>query len=93
MNWLALQANEKERFRTMKGRQPGRPTKWVSAKIHEPIEIGKPGVQFEVWSKWKRQSRKLGTLTINFGGLRWRSGNGKISRRRSWDSLNDWFNL
>ena len=28
----------------MKGRQKGRPTKWVSANVTEAIAIGKPGV-------------------------------------------------
>lgn len=76
----------------MKGRQPGRPTKWVTANIQEAVYIGKPGVQFEVWSKWKQQNKKLGTLIVNFGGLRWRSGNGKISKRKDWDAINEWFN-
>jgi len=75
----------------MKGRQPGRPTKWVSAKIQESVYVGKPGVQFEVWSKWKQVDKKLGTLTVNFGGLRWRSANGKVSKRKTWDAVDRWF--
>ena len=75
----------------MKGRQPGRPTKWVSARVLECLDIGKPGVQFEVWEKWKRTRRKIGTLTISVGGLRWRPANGKLLKQKSWDALTDWF--
>jgi hypothetical protein len=76
----------------MKGRQPGRPTKWVKASVLEYVEIGKPGIQFEVWEKWKRNRRKLGTLTISVGGLRWRPVNGKLSKQKSWDILAEWIN-
>ena len=61
----------------MKGRQPGRPTKWVSASVLEYVDIGKRGVRFEVWEKWKRKRRKLGTLIVTVGGLRWRPQSGK----------------
>src|SRR5947208_14724102 len=37
----------------------------------------KRGVQFEVWEKWKKKQRKLGTLTISVGGLRWWPHKGK----------------
>jgi hypothetical protein len=76
----------------MKGRQPGRPTKWVKASIQESLEIGKPGIQFEVWEKWKRNRRKLGTLIISVGGLRWRPTSGKLSRQKSWEILAEWLN-
>ena len=74
----------------MKGRQKGRPTKLVSARIQEDIVIGKPGIQFEVWEKWKKNRRKLGTLIISVGGLRWWPHKGKLTRQASWDSLADW---
>ena len=74
----------------MKGRQPGRPTKWVKASVLEYVEIGKPGIQFEVWEKWKRNRRKLGTLIISVGGLRWRPLSGKLSKQKSWDILAEW---
>ena len=45
----------------MKGRQKGRPTKWVEASVQEIVPVGKPGVTFEVWGKWKKKRRKLGT--------------------------------
>ena len=75
----------------MKGRQPGRPTKWVSATIVEYFDVGKRGIQFEIWEKWKRKDRKLGTLIVSVGGLRWRPQNGKFSRQRSWDTVSEWF--
>lgn len=74
----------------MRGRQKGRPTKWVQASVTESISIGKPGIQFEVWEKWKRKDRKLGTLIVSVGGLRWRPSNGKLSRQRNWESLAEW---
>ncbi|HTV48305.1 MAG TPA: hypothetical protein VMG59_07670 [Phycisphaerae bacterium] len=75
----------------MKGRQKGRPTKWVAASLKESVSIGKRGVRFDVWEKWKRTQRKLGTLTISVGGLRWWPLNGRISKQKSWDALSEWF--
>jgi hypothetical protein len=75
----------------MKGRQKGRPTKWVNARVYEPVDIGKRGVTFEVWRKWKRTRRKLGTLTVSVGGLRWWSHKAPRARRRSWNRLAEWF--
>jgi hypothetical protein len=75
----------------MKGRQQGRPTKWVTATIKEHFAVGKPGVKFEVWEKWKKNRRKLGTLTISAGGLRWLPHKGKLSKHRSWDRFAEWF--
>ena len=71
----------------MRGKQKGRPTKLVMARVQEPVSIGKPGIQFEVWKKWKRKRRKLGTLIVSVGGLRWRPLKGKISRQQTWDEL------
>jgi hypothetical protein len=75
----------------MKGRQKGRPTMWVSARVEQPIYIGKPGVKFEVWGKWKKKDRKLGTMVVSVGGLRWKPMNGKISRPKSWHELAELF--
>ena len=71
----------------MKGRQPGRATKWVTATVLEYFGVGKRGIQFEVWEKWKRTDRKLGTLTVSVGGLRWRRQNGKLSKQKSWAAV------
>jgi hypothetical protein len=75
----------------MKGRQSGRPTKWVQASVRETVFIGKAGIRFEVWQKWKKVDRKLGTMIVSVGGIRWRPMNGKLSRRRSWSGLAEWF--
>ena len=75
----------------MKGRQQGRPTKWVTATMKEHVAVGKPGVKFEVWEKWKKNRRKLGTLTVTVGGLRWRPHKGKLSKQLSWDTFAEWF--
>jgi hypothetical protein len=75
----------------MKGRQKGRPTKWVEATVEEAVAIGKPGVTFEVWTKWKRTRKKLGTLTVSVGGLRWWPHKAPSYRQKSWDKLADWF--
>lgn len=73
----------------MKRRRPGRPTKVVTASVHETISVGKPGVTFEVWDKWKRRRRKVGTLTVSVGGLRWWPRDSPNSRRRTWDQVAD----
>ena len=75
----------------MKGRQKGRPTKWVTVHVAEHIDVGKRGVEFEVWDKWKKTPRKRGTLVVTVGGLAWRPQNGKHFQRRSWDKVADWF--
>ena len=76
----------------MKGRQKGRPIKWVSAYVREYMSIGKRGVEFEVWDKWsKKNRRKLGTLTVSVGGLRWWPCNGKLSKQKNWNALAEWF--
>ena len=77
----------------MKGKQKGRPTKWVNASVSESIFVGKAGFTFEVWEKWKRGRRKLGTLIVSVGGLRWwpQGAHEASSRRRSWNSVAEWF--
>jgi hypothetical protein len=73
----------------MKGRQKGRPTKWVNAAAKDIIAIGKPGIQFEVWEKWKKKDRKFATLIVSVGGIRWRSGKGRF-KSKSWTQLSEW---
>jgi hypothetical protein len=75
----------------MKGRQKGRPTKWVSARVQEHVSIGRRGIQFEVWEQWKKKRRKLGTLIISVGGLRWWPHKGKLTQQKNWDTLAEWF--
>jgi hypothetical protein len=73
----------------MKGRQKGRPTKWVNAELEDAIFIGKPGVKFEVWEKWRKKDRKFGTLIVSVGGVRWRTGKGRF-KSKSWADLSEW---
>ncbi len=75
----------------MKGRQKGRPTKWVKATMEQTVVIGKPGIQFEVWEKWKKRRKKLGTLTVSVGGLRWWPHKAQGYRQRSWEKVAEWF--
>jgi hypothetical protein len=75
----------------MKGRQKGRPTKWVRANVIEPLRIGRRGITFEVWNKWKKTRRKLGTLTVSVGGLRWWPHKGQKYRQQTWNAVADWF--
>ena len=61
----------------MKGRQKGRPTKWVHATIEQSIFVDRAGFTFSVWRKWKRNRSMVGTLTVSVGGLRWLPVRGK----------------
>lgn len=47
----------------------GRPKKWVTAKVTQPIWLGKAGITIVIWDKWGRT--RLGTLVVSVGGLRW----------------------
>lgn len=47
----------------------GRPRKWVTARISEPIGLGKAGVKIVIWDKWGKTRR--GTAIVSVGGIRW----------------------
>ena len=66
----------------------GRPRKWVTAKISEPIGLGKAGMQLVIWDKWGK-TRK-GTAIISVGGIRWLPYKAKNAYRISWDRLTDY---
>lgn len=53
----------------------------------EPVEIGKRGVEFKVWRKWKKKDKLSGTLVVSVGGLSWYPANAKIRKFRSWDDF------
>ncbi len=74
----------------MRGRRPGRPITWLTASIDEPLELGRTGITFGIWRKWKKKDRKLGTLTVSVGGLRWLTSGGRRKRRRSWREVAEW---
>jgi hypothetical protein len=73
----------------MKGRQKGRPTKWVSASVEQWIDVNKAGFRFHVAPKWKRNTKTTGTLIVSVGGLRWLPRSGKRTRWWSWDEVAD----
>jgi hypothetical protein len=51
------------------------------------VAVNRTGFRFTVWEKWKRKDKRVGTLAVNVGGLRWLPANGKAYRRRSWDEV------
>jgi hypothetical protein len=63
----------------------------VSAKVHESIPIGKAGVTFEIWGKWKKKCKKLGTLTVSVGGLRWWPHKSPKQRQINWEEFAERF--
>lgn len=65
----------------------GRPGKWVTATISEPIAIGKAGIKLVVWDKWGKTRR--GTILVSVGGLRWFPYKAQRGFRLSWDKLTD----
>lgn len=75
----------------MRGRRPGRPTKRLEATVKESLRVSRSGIEFEVWTKWRKKDKKLGTLTVSVGGLRWLPESGKFARRRTWDEVEAWF--
>jgi hypothetical protein len=84
--------NIQQKDDTMKGRQKGRPTKYVKAQISETFWVYRTGIQFEVWEKWKQKDKKVGTLIVSVGGLRWKPSHGKLSRQKTWDVVSNWLN-
>jgi hypothetical protein len=54
------------------------------------MQLSRTGITFEVWGKWKKKDKKLGTLTVSVGGLRWLPSSGKWTRRKSWRKTAEW---
>jgi hypothetical protein len=69
----------------------GKFSKWTRATIDEELWLGKVGIKFEVWTKYKKQRKKLGTVRVTVAGLRWLPHMGKREIRRSWDQVAGWF--
>jgi hypothetical protein len=59
--------------------------------VKEALDVSTSGIKFEVWTKWKKKGKKLGTLTVSVGGLRWRPESGKKDRRLTWDEVSELF--
>ena len=74
----------------MRGRQPGRATKWVYASVEQELDLDRTGFHFVVCEKWKRKHKRLGTLVVSVGGLRWLPAKGKYHRRRDWAAVAEW---
>ena len=66
----------------------GRPRKWVTARISEPIEIGKNGVELIIWDKRGKACR--GTVIVSVGGMRWYPYRAKKPYRVTWDELTEY---
>lgn len=63
----------------------GRPQKWVTATISEPIALSKSGIKIVIWDKWGK-TRK-GTAIISVGGISWYSYQAKKRKFISWDKM------
>jgi hypothetical protein len=66
-----------------------RPKRWATARVTEPIPLGKAGLRIVIWDKWGR-TRK-GTAIISVGGIRWYPVHAKKYYKISWDELSAYF--
>jgi hypothetical protein len=66
----------------------GRPTKWATAQIKEPIALGKTGMRIVIWEKWGK--KRMGTAVISVGGIRWYPYKARKSTRITWYELSQW---
>ncbi len=48
-------------------------------------------MKFEIWEKWKQKDKKVGTLIVSVGGLRWRSSKKGKYITRDWNVLEKFF--
>lgn len=65
----------------------GRPKKWATAEINEPVSLGNAGIKIVVWDKWGKTRR--GTAIISVGGIRWRGFKMKHYGRISWNRIDE----
>lgn len=66
----------------------GRPMKWATAHITEPIALGNAGIAIILWDKWGKTRR--GTAIVSVGGIRWLPYKARQPYRVSWDKLQEW---
>lgn len=66
----------------------GRPKKWATTHIIEPVALGNAGIEIVVWDKWRKARR--GRAIISVGGIRWYPYKGKKPYRVSWNVLQQW---
>lgn len=67
----------------------GKPKKWATATVLEPIHLGKAGIEIIVWDKYKKTNTRLGTAVISVGGIRWKQYKAQKSHRVTWDQLSE----
>ena len=48
----------------------GRAGNWVAASVDLWLEVNIVGFSFQVWRKYKKKNRKVGTFIVNNAGLR-----------------------
>jgi hypothetical protein len=65
----------------------GKPTKWAVATLHEPVVLGKGGIEIVVWDKWGRTRR--GTMLVSVGGVRWFPYKAKRATQLTWERFSD----
>jgi len=65
----------------------GKPKKWITAKIAEPVALGTTGIKFVVWDKWGKTRR--GTAIVSVGGIRWSGYKVKKPVRITWEELQE----
>jgi hypothetical protein len=66
----------------------GKPKRWVTARISEPISVGRAGIQLVIWDKWGKTRR--GRVVVSVGGIRWYPYKAKRPYRVSWNRLTDY---
>jgi hypothetical protein len=67
----------------------GKPTKWATATVSEPIYLGKAGIEIIIWDKYKKTNTRRGTAVISVGGIRWKPYKAQKYRRITWDQLSE----
>jgi hypothetical protein len=66
----------------------GRPTKWATATVSEPIPLGKAGIEVVIWDKYAKRNRPRGKAVVSVGGIRWyRYKAKKQSHTITWDQI------
>jgi hypothetical protein len=68
----------------------GRPSKWATATIEEPIDLGKAGISIVIWDKYKKKRRRRGTAIVSVGGIRWYPYNARKPKPTlTWNNLDE----
>jgi hypothetical protein len=65
----------------------GRPMRYATARIEEPIHLSTPGIRIVIWDKWGKTRR--GTAVVSVGGIRWYPYKAKNPHKITWDELDD----